>query len=308
MGVFLLFPLAARSRDRRHSRGAPPRRPAPGGVVHASPPPRRPAGRRSPLLRPPAWLVARHHAPRPLVPGGAEADLPPSRGLLPRAARGGPLAPAHGGCEPRGRRRRRRADRAASAPPPRRLRGTGDLLLVPPALGAGDRPAARLDVAQLRAAALEPVGDRHPLRGGGGGVHRRDHRLLPERDDRRARLSMRLRTQCRACGLPFAAVVTPASGSLACPGCGAAREVAAQGWSDAPGTGAVEVCPLCGCRHLYRQRDFNRGLGCLLVAVGAALVPWTFGLSLPVFGLVDLWLYRRLRDAVVCYRCDTVYR
>ena len=37
-------------------------------------------------------------------------------------------------------------------------------------------------------------------------------------------------------------------------------------------------------------------------------MPWTFGLSLPVFGLVDLWLWRRLRDAVVCYSCDTVYR
>jgi len=127
---------------------------------------------------------------------------------------------------------------------------------------------------------------------------------------------MRIRTQCRACGLPFAAVIAPASGELPCPGCGAARPVAAEGWSDgSPGGDAggagdagVEVCPLCGCRHLYRQRDFNRALGCLLVAAGAALVPWTFGLSLLVFGLVDLWLYRRLRDAVVCYRCDTVYR
>jgi hypothetical protein len=70
----------------------------------------------------------------------------------------------------------------------------------------------------------------------------------------------------------------------------------------------VETCPLCGCRHLYRQRDFNRAWGCLLVAVGAALVPWTFGLSLLVFALFDWWLYRRLAEAVVCYRCDTVYR
>jgi hypothetical protein len=44
------------------------------------------------------------------------------------------------------------------------------------------------------------------------------------------------------------------------------------------------------------------------VAIGAALVPWTFGLSLLAFGLVDLWLYRRLQEVVVCYRCDTVYR
>ena len=49
------------------------------------------------------------------------------------------------------------------------------------------------------------------------------------------------------------------------------------------------------------------GLGGAVVG-GAALVPWTFGLSLPAFGLVDLWLYRKLKDAVVCYRCDTVYR
>ncbi len=70
----------------------------------------------------------------------------------------------------------------------------------------------------------------------------------------------------------------------------------------------MDVCPLCGCRHLYPQRDFNRALGCTLVAIGAALVPWTFGLSLLAFGLVDLWLYRRLQEVVVCYRCDTVYR
>lgn len=67
-------------------------------------------------------------------------------------------------------------------------------------------------------------------------------------------------------------------------------------------------CLLCGCRHLYRQRDVNRGLGCLLVAVGAALVPWTYGLSLVLLGLVDLALYYRLPEAVVCYRCDTVFR
>lgn len=118
---------------------------------------------------------------------------------------------------------------------------------------------------------------------------------------------MRIRTQCRSCGLPFAAVIEPFLGELPCPQCGTARPVAAEGWTDGA-EARVEVCPLCGCRHLYRQRDFNRALGCALVAVGAALVPWTFGLSLPLFGLVDLWLWRRLKDAVVCYRCDTVYR
>jgi hypothetical protein len=44
------------------------------------------------------------------------------------------------------------------------------------------------------------------------------------------------------------------------------------------------------------------------VAIGAALVPWTYGLSLIVLSLVDVVLYYRLSEAVVCYRCDTVYR
>ncbi|HEX5759293.1 MAG TPA: hypothetical protein VF121_08870 [Thermoanaerobaculia bacterium] len=118
---------------------------------------------------------------------------------------------------------------------------------------------------------------------------------------------LRIRTQCRRCGLPFDATLPGGGDALPCPNCGAAREVASAGWSAGP-PGTVEVCPLCGCRHLYRQRDFNRAAGCALVAVGAALVPWTFGLSLLAFGLVDLWLYRRLPLAVVCYRCDTLFR
>jgi DNA-directed RNA polymerase subunit RPC12/RpoP len=118
---------------------------------------------------------------------------------------------------------------------------------------------------------------------------------------------MRLRTQCRACGLPFRAEIDHATRELACPECGVARPIAAGGWSD-EATRRVEVCPLCGSKHLYRQRDVHRAWGCALVALGAALVPWTYGLSLVSLGLVDLYLHRRLRDAVVCYRCDTVYR
>ena len=49
-------------------------------------------------------------------------------------------------------------------------------------------------------------------------------------------------------------------------------------------------------------------MGCLLVAVGASLGPWTYGVSLIVLAGVDLWLYLRLEESVVCYRCDTVYR
>lgn len=118
---------------------------------------------------------------------------------------------------------------------------------------------------------------------------------------------MRIRTQCRSCGYPFGVRIEPTTRDVTCPQCGDARPLGTEGWrGDRPAQ--VDVCPLCGCKHLYRQRDFNRALGCLLVVVGAALVPWTYGLSLILLSLLDLWLYHRLAVSVVCYRCDTVYR
>lgn len=101
-------------------------------------------------------------------------------------------------------------------------------------------------------------------------------------------------------------VVIAGGDPVVCPNCDDQRSVAMEGW-DADSR-EVTICPLCGCKHLYRQKDFNRTLGCLLVAIGAVLVPWTLGLSLILLSLLDLWYYWRLPLAVVCYRCDTVYR
>lgn len=117
---------------------------------------------------------------------------------------------------------------------------------------------------------------------------------------------MRIRAQCRECGLPFRSTISAEGEPLLCPNCDHRWEIAGEGWSDAERR--VDICPLCGCKHLYRQRDFNRSLGCLLVIIGAIFVPWTYGLSLVALSLVDLWLWFRLPESVVCYRCDTVYR
>ena len=116
---------------------------------------------------------------------------------------------------------------------------------------------------------------------------------------------MRIRTQCRECGLPFKTTIA-AGEPLPCPNCGTARAVAGDGWSAEERR--VDVCPLCDCKHLYRQRDVNRSLGCVLVAIGVVLAFWTYGLSLVVMSAIDFLVFRKLEDAVVCYRCDTVFR
>ena len=107
--------------------------------------------------------------------------------------------------------------------------------------------------------------------------------------------------------MPYKARLERGQESLSCPNCAESLALDPSGWS-VDDSSRVETCPLCGCRHLYRQRDFNRALGCVLVLIGAVFVPWTYGLSLIVLSLVDLALYYRLPESVVCYRCDTVFR
>ncbi|MBL8014038.1 MAG: hypothetical protein JNN05_09345 [Candidatus Omnitrophica bacterium] len=67
-------------------------------------------------------------------------------------------------------------------------------------------------------------------------------------------------------------------------------------------------CPCCTCRQFYAAKDFNQALGCLIMGFGIVLVPWTFGLSLPVFAFVDWLLYRRVPAVICCYRCGSEFR
>jgi len=74
------------------------------------------------------------------------------------------------------------------------------------------------------------------------------------------------------------------------------------------GQTVFDRCPCCGCRQFYITKDFNQALGCLIMGVGIVLVPWTFGLSLPVFALIDWLLYRRIPAVTCCYRCGSEFR
>jgi len=90
-----------------------------------------------------------------------------------------------------------------------------------------------------------------------------------------------------------------------CPRCG--EVLAFQGGPEI-GPTAPAVCVVCGSCFLYWQKDFNQKAGCALVALGAALTPWTYGLSLAFMALVDFVLYQFLPRVSVCYICRARYR
>ena len=67
-------------------------------------------------------------------------------------------------------------------------------------------------------------------------------------------------------------------------------------------------CPVCTCRQFYTDKDFNQVIGFLIMGIGVILVPFTYGLSLPVFALVDFIIYKKVPKLVACYRCGSEYR
>lgn len=67
-------------------------------------------------------------------------------------------------------------------------------------------------------------------------------------------------------------------------------------------------CPVCECKQFYLSKDFNQVVGCSIMLIGIVLVPWTYGLSLPVFALIDWFLHKKVKVVVNCYRCGCEFR
>ena len=70
----------------------------------------------------------------------------------------------------------------------------------------------------------------------------------------------------------------------------------------------LDRCPICTCRQFYTDKDFNQVIGFLVMGVGIVLVPVTYGLSLPVFALIDWIIYKKVPRLIACYRCGSEYR
>lgn len=70
----------------------------------------------------------------------------------------------------------------------------------------------------------------------------------------------------------------------------------------------LNQCPACGCAHLFRQKDFNRTLGVLILILGIGFSYLTYGISLLLVTVLDLFLYFRVKEVAVCYGCSAVFR
>ncbi len=106
--------------------------------------------------------------------------------------------------------------------------------------------------------------------------------------------------ECNSCHKPVVAEYAQGRDIL-CPSCGTTRVASLK-------EGFFEICPLCSCRQFYIQKDFNRAAGCLIMLCGIILVPFTYGLSLPLFAFFDWLLYRRISTMIICYACGAEFR
>jgi hypothetical protein len=93
-----------------------------------------------------------------------------------------------------------------------------------------------------------------------------------------------------------------------CPACGKVHALHPERLSDDIGGGGLVGCLACGHPELYRQKDFSRALGLVIVVTAAVLAPFTYYLSLAAAALADCALYLVAPERVVCYVCGARHR
>jgi hypothetical protein len=125
---------------------------------------------------------------------------------------------------------------------------------------------------------------------------------------------MQVLAKCPKCdaGLPVEAHDAPAS--ITCGRCGAAIPLAV---SDSVRADlGVDRCPVCSGGDFYIRKDFDPKVGLTVVIVGALIsaVFYWFNKDIIAYSIlavavvIDLLIYRRLKDITVCYRCHAEFR
>lgn len=124
---------------------------------------------------------------------------------------------------------------------------------------------------------------------------------------------MQIISYCDACfrGTRFDSAAAPEH--LACTKCGLRRTVSLS--ESVREQNMVDCCVLCGCGHLYLEKDFNGyvGFGLIVAAIVGSGIYWTRNIYvavgiLGVAALVDLVFWLLSKERAVCYRCVATYR
>ena len=125
---------------------------------------------------------------------------------------------------------------------------------------------------------------------------------------------MKVTARCPGCdaALPFDAAKAPTR--IRCGRCSRELPIVVSGPVSADT--AVDRCPVCEGAEFYVRKDFDPKLGLTFVVTGAAIsaVFYYFEMDLVAYSilaaavLVDLLIYRRLKEVTVCYRCHAEFR
>jgi hypothetical protein len=116
---------------------------------------------------------------------------------------------------------------------------------------------------------------------------------------------MEVQITCKSCGSSVEVVPDANASKVHCDVC---QHVQAVTFTPAHEAGILQECPVCNRQDFYKQKDFNRKIGVMLFVIAAILSIWTYGLSLVALYLVDLFLFGKLAQVAICYKCQTNFR
>ncbi len=124
---------------------------------------------------------------------------------------------------------------------------------------------------------------------------------------------MEITSYCETCLAATRFDPKSAPAELACGKCDARRPVSMT--ESIRASNVVDRCVLCGCGHLYIEKDFNGyvGFAIIVAAIVASGIAWARNVyvSVGILGaaaLVDLVFWTFSRERAVCYKCVARYR
>jgi len=117
--------------------------------------------------------------------------------------------------------------------------------------------------------------------------------------------------QCDA-GLPVNAADSPEA--IKCGRCG--RDIPLSISETVRSGQGLDTCPVCRGSDFYGRKDFDPKMGLTVVIIGIAISATFYWFKrdliaysiLAAATLIDLFIYGRLKDLSVCYRCHTEFR